>query len=173
MRGHRIEPGEVEAVLAEHPGVAQAAVVAREDTPGERRLIGYVVPDAADGDRDERIARDQVGEWQVLYDSVHAEHTEAQFGENFAGWNSSYDGQPIPLAEMREWRERTVDRIRALRPRRVLEIGVGTGLLLSRLAGSARSTGHGLLRAGGRRTTPARRTGSGAGREGAAAGAGR
>ncbi|WP_345618107.1 amino acid adenylation domain-containing protein, partial [Streptomyces ziwulingensis] len=138
VRGHRIEPGEIEAALTEHPGVAQAAVIAREDTPGEPRLVGYVVPDtdaADDRDRAERVARDQVGEWQVLYDTVHAEPTDAAFGENFAGWNSSYDGQPLPLAEMREWRESTVARIRALRPRRVLELGVGTGLLLSRLAG--------------------------------------
>ncbi|HWX42374.1 MAG TPA: methyltransferase, partial [Blastocatellia bacterium] len=55
-------------------------------------------------------------------------------GFNLAGWNESYTGAPFSEEEMREWVDHTIGRILALGPRRVLEIGCGTGLLLLQIA---------------------------------------
>ncbi|ELP64082.1 non-ribosomal peptide synthetase [Streptomyces turgidiscabies] len=132
IRGYRVELGEIETALAQHDRVAHAAVIVRDE-----RLVGYVVPVQLAGTDRDSAERDQVGEWQEIYSDEYEEISTAVFTEEYAGWDSSYDGQPIPFDHMREWREATVERIRSLRPRRILEIGVGSGLLLSKLAPDA------------------------------------
>ena len=44
VRGHRIELGELESVIGQHPGVRETLAIVREDSPGDQRLLCYVVP---------------------------------------------------------------------------------------------------------------------------------
>jgi amino acid adenylation domain-containing protein len=131
LRGLRVEPAEVEAALRKRDGVAQAAVVAREDRLGERRLVAYVVPEVPDADVSEHVEK-----WRAIYDSMYGDAPPdiTGIGDDFTGWDSSYTRAPIPLSEMRQWRAATVERVRGLGARRVLEIGAGSGLQLGPLA---------------------------------------
>ena len=140
IRGFRIELGEIETRIARHPQVKEVTVVAREDSLGDKRLVAYVVPDrirasdaTASGDP-EQLRGEIVSGWQSIWRETYNTRSAGPLAPNFIGWNSSYTGEPIPEREMREWLTLTVERIKALKPSRALEIGCGVGLLLQHLA---------------------------------------
>jgi amino acid adenylation domain-containing protein/non-ribosomal peptide synthase protein (TIGR01720 family) len=140
IRGYRIELGEIENTLLACPQVNQSAATAHRGATGGAHLVAYVTlrhSATADRDADSTAKQDAeiVEQWQHVYDELYGAEVGAPgFGMDFRGWNSSYTDDPIPLEEMLEWRSATVDRIMALQPRRALEIGAGSGLVLSQIA---------------------------------------
>jgi amino acid adenylation domain-containing protein len=139
VRGYRIELTEIETVIRQSESVSHAAVVVREDTAGDKRIVAYVVPRAswegAEPEAKQEYTDQQVTEWQSVFEDLYLPGSERPDPLlNFTGWNSSYTGDPIPEPEMREWLSGTVERILSLRPERALELGCGTGLLLFQVA---------------------------------------
>ncbi len=131
LRGQRIELGEIENTLLSCPQVTHAAVTVHHSNPGTNLIAYTTLEHTTTADDDAEV----VDQWQHMYDELYGAEVEVpEFGMDFRGWNSSYTDDPIPLEEMVEWRSATVDRILALQPRRVLEIGAGSGLVLSQIA---------------------------------------
>ncbi|EMI58308.1 amino acid adenylation domain-containing protein [Rhodopirellula sallentina SM41] len=136
LRGFRIEPGEIAATLETLEGVRQAAVIERNENETSQ-LVAYVVTqkDRGEEERTSHLESNHVTQWRDLFEQTHRiapPVLDPSF--NITGWISTYTGKPIPSDEMRQWTEGAVRRILSLRPRNVLEIGCGTGLLLLRIA---------------------------------------
>ncbi|MFF1713240.1 amino acid adenylation domain-containing protein [Streptomyces sp. NPDC058268] len=146
VRGHRLEPAEVEAAVRSHPDVRQCAVEVVSRAPGDERIVAFVcLRDGSRSDGDgSKIGGDwdgdRVEEWRRLYETTYEDLPgERDVSFNLAGWLSSYTGRPLDPAQMRAWLDGTLERISALRPRDVLEIGSGTGMILLNMAAECRS----------------------------------
>jgi SAM-dependent methyltransferase len=114
--------------------VRDAIVVDHLDQRNERQLVAYVQA-GADAIDQPSLASEQLRLWQDLHDDSYGETTllERDPTFNIVGWESTYTGELLSTAEMEECVDNAVSRILAQRPRRLVEIGCGTGLLLYRL----------------------------------------
>jgi amino acid adenylation domain-containing protein len=141
LRGFRVELGEIEAALLRHPEVQEAVVTVQDEEAGEQRLVAYVVPQSpvrsseGNSQSETESATEFVSQLQMLYDQFYSwDFSPIDPSINLRVWTSRYTNQPLPEAEILECVENTVERVRSLQPKRILEIGCGTGLLLFRLA---------------------------------------
>ncbi|MGY1941131.1 amino acid adenylation domain-containing protein [Nocardia gipuzkoensis] len=128
IRGFRVEVSEVESVLRELPETAEVHCAVAGVEGDDPRLFAYVVP-ARDAQHLSDSADQLVQLWRGIFDIEQAA-VPSDLTLDTAGWNDTASFQPIPAEEMREYRDITVGRIRYCEPRRLLEIGCGTGLVL-------------------------------------------
>ncbi|WP_168204328.1 non-ribosomal peptide synthetase [Aliikangiella coralliicola] len=142
IRGFRIELGEIESLLQQNVDIEQAVVLVQESSGGDKSLAAYLLPtrnllEAQDG----TVQNESVDDWTQLFDDSYSQtkiesisSTSGEITLDITGWNCSYRDEQIPYSEMEEWVNGTIESIKEFKPKRVLEIGVGTGMLLYRYA---------------------------------------
>ncbi|OXE95577.1 AMP-binding protein, partial [Flavobacterium araucananum] len=131
IRGYRIELAEIEYSLSQIAGIQQSCVLAKErDTSNGviKSLVAYYVLDKSYLSENDA---DILSGWESLYDSNYENSIEVgQIKSDFLGWNSYITGKPIIISEMEQWRDGIINIIKKLNLGCVLEIGVGSGLLM-------------------------------------------
>lgn len=134
VRGHRVEPSEIEAAILTHPTIVDAAVTAEGGGAGELTLVAHIVA-SPHSSITALNDIDRLAVWQQRFDQLYS---STQSDENdvldSVGWVSSRTAEPLARDEMRAWRDDAICWIRRLRAQRILEVGCGTGMLLSQLA---------------------------------------
>jgi amino acid adenylation domain-containing protein len=134
VRGFRIELGEIETTLAQHPAAKQAAVIVRDDVPGGKALVAYVVPEATVSESDASNFDEWQQKWELLYESgKDNRHDQEAIVDDAALLKQLTDAENIE-EQVQEWLAQTVDRVAQLQPDRLLEIGCGEGQIVLEIA---------------------------------------
>lgn len=134
--GRPVDLDVIEAALREDPALAAVRVSVKGG--GEQaQIVAHIVPAVSSvaSDAASVLDREHLDQWHEVFERTYRDGADDHAGDfNISGFSSSYTGMPLPAVEVREWVEHTVARILDLHPRRLLEIGCGAGLLLSRVA---------------------------------------
>lgn len=140
LRGVRIELGEIESLLAQHPAVQQAVVDLKEDPVGDKSLVGYIVLNDRQirSDISAAYSANWQKKWEILYQAgldglTDEDGSTGQVLKDrdiLKAWTNRDDEDEA----LQEWIDQTVNRIMALKPNRVLEIGCGTGQFVREIA---------------------------------------
>ncbi len=133
IRGYRIELGEVAHAILQNNDIGDAVVVAREDRPGNPQLVAYVVPDTTHNGN-------KAPEWRERWNNIYNMGVQRE-------QNLSLEDQNLDLAiveqlsdrkdirqQADEWLGQSIERIKALKAQRIMEVGCGAGQLLFALA---------------------------------------
>jgi acyl-CoA synthetase (AMP-forming)/AMP-acid ligase II/acyl carrier protein len=140
LRGFRIELGEIESVLAQHRSVKNAVAVCQSSGNEQVTLNAFieVKTEPLDAAQQEMQGGEILEKWQTVWDQIYdSEIVDELTNSDFNGWISSYTGKQIPNIEMQAWVDETINKILKLHPKRIMEIGCGSGLLMLRLASRA------------------------------------
>jgi len=122
VHGFTVHPADVERIIGSVPGVRSARVHV-DHADMVTRLVADVVPEQPDNG--------VVQGWREVYDALYVTDTAAHPADLDARtWFSSVDGTPMPAEVMARWRDDIVAKIRAERPRSILDLGCGTGMIL-------------------------------------------
>jgi SAM-dependent methyltransferase len=121
---------DVPALLDAHPWIEGARLDGDGRTVRIRPASSALAVRPAPGG----LVEEFLDHWSEVYDWTYTKE-EARHADDLdlSGWRASGSGEPFPPDHMREWAEHTVELILAHRPRHVLELGCGTGLLMHRL----------------------------------------
>ncbi|MFC5412531.1 amino acid adenylation domain-containing protein [Larkinella bovis] len=133
IRGHRIELGEIENVIGTIKEVKETAVIAHETRSGDQVLVAYVVPEAV-------ATNDKAPSWQERWDMIYNVGVDHDKGQNSSeqvlelAIAEQLSGKKDVKEEIDDWVQQSIRRIKALGPKRIMEVGCGAGQLLFELA---------------------------------------